>query len=111
MIVPRLIGPKEPAIGIPLATQEYFFRSSSTIYNKPPKYETEEPSMEYQQPIGLQVIESLLHDTRIDHKALLEQAVAVESTAADLPALLYDFTASDRQLLESLRGSQWLSPG
>lgn len=82
---------------------EYFFRSSSTIYNRPPKYETEEPGMEYQTPVGLQVIESLLYDTRIDHKTLLEQAKAVESSATDLPALLYDFTANDRQLLESLR--------
>jgi hypothetical protein len=31
------------------------------------------------------------------------QAKAVESSAVDLPALLYDLRASDRQLLESLR--------
>jgi len=82
---------------------EYFFRSSSTIYNRPPKYETEEPSMEYQTPVGLQVIESLLYDTHTDNKTLLEQARAVESSATDLPALLYEFTATDWQLLESLR--------
>ncbi len=82
---------------------EYFFRSSSTIYNRPPKYEAEEGGMEYQSPAGLQVIESLLYETRIDRKALLEQAGAVESAAADLPALLYDLKADDRQLLESLR--------
>ncbi len=29
---------------------EYFFRSSSTIYNRPAKYEAEEPDMEYQSP-------------------------------------------------------------
>ena len=82
---------------------EYFFRSSSTIYNRPPKFEAEEPDMEYQSPIGLQVIESLLYDTHPDHKTLLDQAKAVESSASDLPALLYDFKATDRQLLESLR--------
>jgi cytochrome c peroxidase len=82
---------------------EYFFRSSSTIYNKPPKYEAEEGGMEYQSPAGLQVIESLLYEPRIDRKALLEQARAVESAAVDLPALLYDLKADDRQLLESLR--------
>src|SRR6201990_721995 len=56
---------------------EYFFRSSSTIYNRPPKFEAEEPDMEYQSPIGLQVIESLLYKTPPDHKALLDPAKAV----------------------------------
>ena len=82
---------------------EYFFRSSSTIYNRPPKFEAEEPDMEYQSPIGLQVIESLLYDAHPNHKTLLDQAKAVESSASDLPALLYNFKASDPQLLESLR--------
>jgi cytochrome c peroxidase len=82
---------------------EYFFRSSSTIYNRPPKFEAEEPDMEYQSPVGLQVIESLLYDIHPDHKTLLDQAKAVESSASDLPALLYDFKATDQQLLESLR--------
>src|SRR5258708_37489648 len=41
---------------------EYFFKSSSRIYNSPPKYEPEEPDMEYQSPAGLQGIESLLYD-------------------------------------------------
>jgi cytochrome c peroxidase len=41
---------------------EYFFRSSATIYNRPPKFEAEEGNMEYQSPIGLQLIESLLYD-------------------------------------------------
>jgi cytochrome c peroxidase len=51
---------------------EYFFRSSSRIYNRPPKYEAEEPDMEYQSPAGLQVIESLLFEKkgRIDKNAL-----------------------------------------
>ncbi|HTI94266.1 MAG TPA: cytochrome c peroxidase [Puia sp.] len=82
---------------------EYFFRSSSTIYNRPPKFEAEEPDMEYQSPIGLQVIESLLYETHPDQKNLLDQAKAIESSASDLPALLYGFKASDQQLLESLR--------
>jgi cytochrome c peroxidase len=82
---------------------EYFFRSSATIYNRPPKFEPEEPGMEYQSPAGLQVIESLLYENRIDRPALLRQARAVESSAADLTALLYDLKADDRQLLESLR--------
>ncbi len=82
---------------------EYFFRSSSTIYNRAPKFEAEEGGMEYQSPIGMQVIESMLYEPRVDKKALLEQVDAVESAAADLPALLYGLHADDRQLLESLR--------
>lgn len=82
---------------------EYFFRSSATIYNRPPKFEAEEGNMEYQSPIGLQLIESLLYDPKPDRQQLLTQARAVESSAADLPALLYDLRADDRQLLASLR--------
>ncbi len=59
--------------------------------------------MEYQTPIGLQVIESMLYDSTTDKRALLQQIDAVESAAADLPALLYGFHADDRQELESLR--------
>jgi len=86
---------------------DYFFKSSSRIYNGPPKYEPEEPDMEYQSPVGLQVIESLLYDsagrTPGQKQELLQQIEAVASSAADLPSLLYNFQADDRQLLESWR--------
>jgi cytochrome c peroxidase len=58
--------------------------------------------MEYQSPVGLQLIESLLYEPKVDKRQLLLQAQAVESSAADLPALLYDLRADDRQLLASL---------
>lgn len=84
---------------------EYFFPGPARVYNSPPKFEPEEPDMEYQSPVGLQVIESLLYDDSrpLQKKELLQQADAVTSSAADLAALLYDFKANDRQLLESLR--------
>jgi cytochrome c peroxidase len=84
---------------------EYFFKSSAVIYNSPPKYEIEEPYMEYQEPIGLQVIEGLLFEKDVIGKRqeLLQQADAVSSSAGDLPALLYGFQADDKQLLESVR--------
>ncbi|SEP36097.1 cytochrome-c peroxidase [Niastella yeongjuensis] len=84
---------------------EYFFTSSAMIYNRAPKYEIEEPYMEYQEPVGLQVIESLLYEKEVAEKKteLLQQADAVQSSAADLGALLYGFKATDRQLLESMR--------
>ncbi|MDR3714868.1 MAG: cytochrome c peroxidase [Puia sp.] len=84
---------------------EYFFRSASTVYNLPPKAEVEEPYMEYADPTGLQVIESLLFakDVFEQKEALLQQASLVGNSALDLGSLLYDFKADDRQVLESLR--------
>jgi len=84
---------------------EYFFTTSARIYNRAPKFEAEEPSMEYQSPIGLQVIESLLYEkiTPESKQQLQEQTAAVVSSSTDLVSLLYGLQADDRQLLESLR--------
>jgi cytochrome c peroxidase len=83
----------------------YFFESSSLIYNRPAKVEVEEPYMEYQEPSGFQVIEVLLFDTdpAANRSRLLEQAELLSSSAADLNSLLYGFEATDAQVLESLR--------
>lgn len=83
----------------------YFFKSSSLIYNAPPKIEVEEPFMEYQEPIGLQVIEGWLHEKEVAARKteLLQQVEAISTSAQDLHALLYGFQADDRQLLESVR--------
>lgn len=83
----------------------YFFESSSLIYNKPAKVEVEEPYMEYQEPSGFQVMEALLFDdSPISNKeSLTEQAELLYSSAADLNSLLYGFEANDKQLLESVR--------
>ncbi len=84
---------------------EYFFKSAALIYNSAPKYEIEEPYMEFREPTGLQVIESLLYDAHPMAKKneLLQQAEVVTSSAKDLGALLYGFTANDKQLLESVQ--------
>jgi cytochrome c peroxidase len=84
---------------------EYFFTNAAHVYNSPPKFEPEEPYMEFQAPVGLQVIEALLYDTNaLSHKAeLIQQAETVASSATDLPALLYDLDADDGQVLESLK--------
>jgi len=84
---------------------EYFFHIPARVYNSPPKYEPEEPDMEYQHPEGMQVIESLLFekDPAAKKKELMDQAEAVASSASDLPALIYHFQAADNQVLESLR--------
>lgn len=84
---------------------EYFFKTSSLIYNTPAKTEIEEPYMEYQEPVGMQVIEALLYedDPAANKAALLEQVNVVRTSAEDLLSLLYGFKASDQQVLESLR--------
>jgi len=84
---------------------EYFFKSAALIYNRAPRHEIEEPYMEYREPTGLQVIESLLYEAHPAAKKqeLLQQADVVTSSAKDLNALLYGFTANDKQLLESVQ--------
>jgi len=84
---------------------DYFFESSSMIYNRPAKVEVDEPYMEYQEPSGFQVMEAMLFDTDpVAHKTeLMEQAEVLASSASDLNSLLYGFEGSDRQLMESLR--------
>lgn len=84
---------------------DYFFFSSSMVYNRPAKTEIDEPYMEYQSPAGLQQMAVLLFDKNpYAHKqALLDQANLISSSAADLPALLYQFKATDKDIMESLR--------
>jgi cytochrome c peroxidase len=84
---------------------DYFFESSSLIYNRPAKVEVDEPYMEYQEPSGLQVMEMMLFDADpFSHRSgLFEQAELLSSSAADLNSLLYGFEGTDQQLLESVR--------
>lgn len=83
----------------------YFFFSESMVYNAPPKYEIEEPYMEYQHPAGMQLIEALLYETDVaaHKKELQEQAELISSSARDIKGLLYGFSATDARLLESMR--------
>jgi len=84
---------------------EYFFHSEAILFNSPPKYEIEEPFMEYQEPKGMQVIESWLYATRpaTRKKAIRAQLQLINQSAADLPALLYGFNATPEQVLESIK--------
>jgi cytochrome c peroxidase len=84
---------------------DYFFFTSAQAYNRPAKAEVEEPFMEYQDARGLQQIAVLLFD---DHpfrqkKELLLQGELIRSSAADLPSLLYQFSAKDEEILEGIR--------
>ena len=84
---------------------EYFFYTSSRIYNRAPKNEIEEPFLEYQELAGLQYIETLLFDTNPEkHKLIFEEQCALLSVASkDLNSLVYQFQGNDAQLLESVR--------
>jgi cytochrome c peroxidase len=84
---------------------EYFFASEAYVFNSPPKYEIDEPYIEYEAPVGLQQIESLLYDSAVYSRKqeLMAQAEVVANTAADLPSLLYHFSATDGQVFESVK--------
>lgn len=81
---------------------EYFFVSEAYVFNTPAKYEVEEPYIEYEEPVGLQQIEALLY-SGASKAALMQQADIVAETAAGLPALLYNFKATDAQVMESIQ--------
>lgn len=84
---------------------DYFFFSAAMVYNRPAKTEIDEPYMEYQAPAGLQQIAVWLFDKDpvSQKKELEEEAAVISSSAADLPALLYQFSTSDKSIMESLR--------
>jgi len=81
---------------------EYFFVSEAYVFNTPAKYEVEEPYIEYEEPVGLQQIEALLY-SHASKEELMQQADIVAETAAGLPALLYNFKATDAQVMESVQ--------
>jgi cytochrome c peroxidase len=84
---------------------EYIFFTSSRIYNRAPKNEIEEPYLEYQEPAGMQYMEAMLYEDVPARRMpeLLVQCNLLGVAADDLPALLYQFQASDKQMLESVR--------
>jgi len=81
---------------------EYFFASEAYVFNTPAKYEVEEPYIEYEEPVGFQQIEALLY-SKASKEELMQQADIVAETAAGLPALLYNFKATDAQVMESIQ--------
>jgi len=84
---------------------DYFFFSSSMVYNRPAKTEIDEPYMEYQSPSGLQQIAVILFgkDPFSRKKELATEALVIRTAAADLPSLLYQFSTSDKAIMESIR--------
>ncbi|MFT3700757.1 MAG: cytochrome c peroxidase [Agriterribacter sp.] len=84
---------------------EYFLGNRIAIFNLAPVYEIEEPFMEYQSPVGLQVIEGLLFDNDVQSakKEMIDNINVVIETADGLNAFLYGKKISDNELLESIR--------
>ncbi|UPK68242.1 cytochrome-c peroxidase [Chitinophaga filiformis] len=84
---------------------EYFFASEACVFNAPAKYEIEEPYIEYEEPVGLQQVEALLYDPAVwqRRQELAAQATVLVQTAQDLNALLYQFSATSPQVMESIQ--------
>lgn len=84
---------------------EYFFYTSSRVYNRAPKNEIEEPFLEYQELAGLQYLETMLFDSLPEsHKSTFaEQSRLLQTASGDLNSLLYQFQGTDKQILESIR--------
>ncbi|MFA6059060.1 MAG: cytochrome c peroxidase [Taibaiella sp.] len=84
---------------------EYYFKYPVNLYNRAPVYEIEEPYMEFQAPVGLQVIEDLLldEDPFQNKRALQEQAETISSSAADIPAIIYGLETNDGQIAAAIR--------
>ncbi len=84
---------------------EYFFEQRIKIFNRPPVYEVEEPNMEYQQPIGMQAIESaLFSENVIENKAEIKaQADVMNLTAENMMSYLYGKEITDSGVLEAIR--------
>lgn len=84
---------------------EYFFWYAAVSYNTPPKVEIEEPTLEYNEPVGLQVVESLLFqdDATEKKQELMQHAAFIRMSSQDLNSLLYNFRADIAQIVESLR--------
>lgn len=84
---------------------EYFFGKEIVKLNMPPVYEVEEPSLEYQWPVGFQVIEDLLFDEKVyEHKKeMLANADVILISVEGLTGLLFGQTITEGSVLESLR--------
>ncbi len=84
---------------------EYFFKYPVNLYNRAPVYEIEEPYMEFQAPVGLQVIEDLLLDDESfeNKEELLRQMEVIRTSAADIPAIMHGFEITDGQIAAAVR--------
>jgi cytochrome c peroxidase len=83
---------------------EYFFPEEAIICNGPPVQEAEDTQEEFREPVGLQVMESLLYaenPAAYQHK-LIQQADMLARTASSFSPLLNDFKVDNNELLESL---------
>jgi cytochrome c peroxidase len=84
---------------------EYFYPEQAKFFNGPPKPDVQEPSMEYNDPTGLQVIEALLYDKNIAGRQdeLSRQVHLMMNTAMGIPDLFSHLNATDSQVIESYR--------
>lgn len=84
---------------------DYFFNHTANVFNRPNGYEIETPEIEYEEPIGLQVIEDKLFDKDwpSQKKAMLTQLDVLLPSAQNIDAVIYALQVNDEKILESLR--------
>ncbi|HVY76643.1 MAG TPA: cytochrome c peroxidase [Puia sp.] len=84
---------------------EYFYPEKARLFNAPPKPEVHEPDLGYDNPTGLQVMETVLYDKDPSRRQeeLVQQAHLMLNAAVDVPALFSQTNVNDSQLLESFR--------
>ncbi|MEP7143743.1 MAG: cytochrome c peroxidase [Ferruginibacter sp.] len=83
---------------------EYFFPGQALICNGPPVAEAENNQEEFREPLGLQVLESLLYtdSPTLYRENMVQQADMLARTAASFAPLLNDFKTNNNELLKSL---------
>lgn len=84
---------------------DYFFPQAGKLYNGPAKKELEEPFLEYEDPQGMQQIESILFgpDPEKKKSELTGFVLVIRESSKDLTSLYFAFDAGAGQIMESIR--------
>jgi len=84
---------------------DYFYPQAGKLYNGPPKKELEEPFMEYEDPQGMQQIESILFgpDPEKNKSQLTAVVLVIRESSEDLTSLYFGFDAGENKIMESIR--------
>jgi cytochrome c peroxidase len=83
---------------------DYFYPQQGKLFNGPAKKEVEEPYMEFEESQSFQQIESILYSANPQNKkkALMNLAIVLDESAADLTDLYFGLDITPAQLAESL---------
>ena len=84
---------------------DYFYPQAGKLYNGPAKKELEEPFLEYEDPQGMQQIESILFgpDPEKKKSELTGLVLIIRESSKDLSSLYFGFDTGAGQMMESIR--------